>query len=68
LDAAAITIIFIVLSALVAVVLRKIKKDKCLKDFRDDTVCLELLNGKTSFMGWLKLPMSHCLKIILAKE
>jgi len=45
LDAAAITIIFIVLSVLVAVVLRKIKKDKCLKDFRDDTVCLELLNG-----------------------
>lgn len=45
-DAAIIKIIFIILSALLAVVLRKIKKDKCLKDFRDDMVTLELLNGQ----------------------
>lgn len=56
-DATTITIIFIVLSALVAVVLRKIKKDKCLKDFRDDMVTLELLNGQ-QYKGELKLKSS----------
>lgn len=53
-DAAAITIIFIILSALLAVVLKKIKKDKCLKDFRDDIVTLELLNGN-QYKGKMKL-------------
>jgi small nuclear ribonucleoprotein (snRNP)-like protein len=57
LDATTITIIFIVLSALLAVVLRKIKKDKCLKDFRDDTVTLELLNGQ-QYKGELKIKSS----------
>lgn len=56
-DAAAITIIFIVFSALLAIVLRKIKKDKCLKDFRDDIVILELLNGQ-QYRGELKLKSS----------
>jgi small nuclear ribonucleoprotein (snRNP)-like protein len=57
LDAAAITIIFIILSALIAVVIRKIKKDKCLKDFRDDMVTLELLNGQ-QYRGKLHLKSS----------
>jgi len=57
LDAATITIIFIILSALVAVVLRKIKKDKCLKDFRDDIVTLELLNGQ-QYRGEMKMKSS----------
>lgn len=52
-----ITIIFIILSALLAVVLRKIKKDKCLKDFRDDIVTLELLNGE-QYRGKFKLKSS----------
>ena len=56
-DAATITIIFIVFSALVAVVLRKIKKDKCLKDFTDDIIVLELLNGQ-QYRGELKLKSS----------
>jgi small nuclear ribonucleoprotein (snRNP)-like protein len=57
LDAATVTIIFIILSALVAVVLRKIKKDKCLKDFRDDIVTLELLNGQ-QYRGEMKIKSS----------
>jgi len=57
LDATTIAIIFIVLSALLAVVLRKIKKDKCLKDFRDDLVTLELLNGQ-QYKGELNLKSS----------
>lgn len=57
LDAATITIIFIVFSALLAVVLRKIKKDKCLKDFRDDMVTIELLNGQ-HYRGKLNLKSS----------
>lgn len=56
-DATTITIIFIVLSALLAVVLRKIKKDKCLKDFRDDIVTIELLNGQ-QYKGELNLKSS----------
>ena len=56
-DAATITILFIILSALVAVVLRKIKKDKCLKDFRDDIIILELLNGQ-QYRGELNLKSS----------
>jgi len=57
LDPATITISFIILSALIAVVVRKIKKDKCLKDFRDDMVTLELLNGQ-QYRGELKLKSS----------
>lgn len=45
-DAGTITILFIFLSALLAVVFKKIKKDKCLKDFREDIITLELLNGE----------------------
>ncbi len=56
-DVATITIIFIILSALVAVVLRKIKKDKCLKDFRDDIVTLELLNSQ-QYKGELQMRSS----------
>ena len=56
-DAATVTIIFIILSALVAVVLRKIKKDKCLKDFREDIVTLELLNGQ-QYRGEMKMKSS----------
>src|SRR6056297_2317461 len=56
-DAATITIIFIFFSALLAIVIRKIKKDKCLKDFRDDIVILELLNGQ-HYRGELKMKSS----------
>lgn len=56
-DATTIAILFIILSALVAVVLRKVKKDKCLKDFRDDIVTLELLNGQ-QYRGKLKMKSS----------
>jgi len=57
LDATTIAILFIILSALVAVVLRKVKKDKCLKDFRDDIVTLELLNGQ-QYRGEMKMKSS----------
>lgn len=43
----AITIIFIVLSTLVAAFIRRRKKDKCLKDFSDDMVTVEDTTGKT---------------------
>ena len=56
-DTAAITIMFIVLSALLAVFLRKVKKDKCLKDFRDDMITIELLNGQ-QYRGELNLKSS----------
>ena len=56
-DPTTITILFIILTALVAVVLRKIKKDKCLKDFRDDIITLELLNGQ-QYRGEFKLKSS----------
>ncbi len=56
-DAATITILFIVLSALLAVVLKKIKKDKCLKDFIDDIITVELLNGQ-QYKGKLDLKSS----------
>jgi len=48
---------FIVLSALLAVFLRKVKKDKCLKDFRDDMITIELLNGQ-QYRGELNLKSS----------
>ena len=41
-----ITIIFIVLSAVVAVFIRRTKKDKCLKDFSADMVTLEKIDGR----------------------
>lgn len=56
-DPATVTITFIILSALVAVFIRKIKKDKCLKDFRDDLVTIELLNGQ-KYKGEFKLKSS----------
>ena len=40
-DTFAITIIFIVLATVVAAFIRRIKRDKCLKDFSDDMVTLE---------------------------
>ncbi|MGM0437667.1 MAG: hypothetical protein ACQEQD_05315 [Bacillota bacterium] len=52
-----ITILFIILSSLLAVILRKIKKDKCLKDFKDDIVTIELLNGQV-YKGNLKIKSS----------
>ena len=48
------TIIFIIVSALFVVVMKKIKKDKCLLDFKNDNVTLELLSGKTA-KGKLKV-------------
>jgi len=45
-DTFAITIIFIALSATVAVFIRKRKRDKCLKDFKHDFVTLEETTGE----------------------
>ena len=45
-DTFAITVIFIVLVTLVAAFVRRIKTDKCLKDFSGDTVTLENTSGK----------------------
>lgn len=56
-SATTITILFIVVSAFLAVILGKIKKDKCLKDFRNDIVTLELLNGD-QYRGKFKLKSS----------
>lgn len=46
LNSLTITIIFIILSTLIAAFVRGRKKDKCLVDFRNDTVTLEQVNGK----------------------
>jgi len=43
----AITILFIVLSTLVAAFVRRRRRDKCLRDFAGDTVTLEDSDGKT---------------------
>ena len=45
-DTLTITLLFIFISALVVVIIRKIKKDKCLKDFKKNTVILEKRNGE----------------------
>ena len=45
-DTFAITIFFIVLSTVVAAFIKRISKDKCLKDFADNVVTLEETTGK----------------------
>ena len=52
----AITIVFIVLSALVAAFIRRRTKDKCLKDFSGDMVTVEDIAGKTI---WGKLNVEN---------
>jgi len=52
----AITIIFIVLSTLVAAFIRRRQKDKCLKDFSDDMITVEDTAGKTI---WGKLNVEN---------
>ena len=52
----AITVIFIVLTTLVAAFLRRIKKDKCLKDFRGCMVTIEDTAGK---MMWGKFNVEN---------
>lgn len=42
-----ITVAFIVLSAVVAVFVRRTQKDKCLKDFSSDMITLEKINAST---------------------
>ena len=46
-DTFAITIIFIALATVVAAFIRRRKRDKCLKDFRQNAVTLEETDGKT---------------------
>jgi small nuclear ribonucleoprotein (snRNP)-like protein len=46
-NALAITIIFIVLSTVVAAFIRRRKRDKCLNDFSDDMVTVAQTSGKT---------------------
>lgn len=48
------TLLFILLSALIAVVISKLKKDKCLKDFQEDVVVLEKVGGQ-ELKGSLKV-------------
>ncbi len=48
-DATALTIIFIVLSALVAIFVRRVTRDRCLKDFADNTITLERADGKAIY-------------------
>ena len=55
-DTFAITVIFIVLSTLVAAFVRRRSKDKCLKDFRRDMVILEETAGK---IIWGKLNVEN---------
>lgn len=53
-DLLAVTIIFIILSTVIAAFIRGRKQDKCLKDFDGDMVTLEDKNGKTVW-GKLKV-------------
>ena len=46
-DTFAITVIFIVLATVVAAFIKRVNKDKCLKDFANDVVTLEETTGKT---------------------
>ena len=46
-DTFTITVLFIVLSTVIAAFIKRISKDKCLKDFADDVVTLEETTGKT---------------------
>lgn len=55
-DTFAITIIFIVLSTLIAAFVSKRSRDKCLKDFGDDLITLEETSGKTV---WGKLRVEN---------
>lgn len=55
-DTFAITIVFIVLVTLVAAFIRRVKRDKCLKDFEDDVVTLEETTGKAI---WGKLNVEN---------
>jgi len=48
-DATALTIIFIVLSALVAIFVRRVTPDRCLRDFAGNTITLEKIDGKTIY-------------------
>ena len=55
-DTFGITIFFIVLVTVVAAFIRRIKRDKCLKDFRHNMVTLEQVSGKTA---WGKLNVEN---------
>jgi len=46
-NATALTIIFIVLSALVAIFVRRVTRDRCLKNFAGNTITLERVDGLT---------------------
>lgn len=55
-DTFAITIVFIVLVTLVAAFIRRVSRDKCMKDFDSYTVTLEEITGKTI---WGKLKVEN---------
>ncbi len=55
-DTFAITIIFIVLVTIIAAFIRRIKRDKCLKDFKHNMVTLEDTGGRTI---WGKLNVEN---------
>ena len=52
----AITVIFIAVSAIIALVIKRVHKDKCLKDFVGGMVTLEEMSGKTI---WGKLRVEN---------
>jgi hypothetical protein len=65
-DTFAITIVFIVLVTLVAAFIRRVKRDKCLKDFENDVVTLEETTGKSV---WGKLNVENTgLEFIYAEK
>lgn len=55
-DTFGITVFFIVLVTVVAAFIRRVKRDKCLKDFEHDMVTLEQVSGKTA---WGKLNVEN---------
>jgi len=61
------TLIFIVISALIAAIARKFQKDKCLKDFQGYLVTLELKTGKSAVFGVLRV-YKDCLEFLYLKS
>jgi len=61
----ALTIIFIVLSTILAAFIRRVSRDKCLKDFQDDMATLEKTDGK---IIWGRLRVENTgLELVYAK-
>lgn len=55
LDAFTITFLLILLSALLAAIIRRVRRDKCLRDFAGDMITLEKVSGKVPAKGAMEL-------------